>query len=166
MPSLQELCIRRLLSPYNVAEAESQGIASPFLSPVVRTSDGPQRRRSSGSRNSSRMGTPLFGAQLHQRATSFGSNASRSRSFSSNGGPEDSKFGKRIPTLLRHMRMAHCRVLSARWVMVLYQCSKPRVAVLRRTGVPKLVCAAALLLRPRGLVWRERSLSSMPSLSN
>lgn len=100
LPSLQELCIRKLLSPYDVAEAESQGIASPFLSPIVQTSRGPQRRRTSNSRSSSRSGTPLFLAQQHQRATSFGSNGSRSKSFSSNGGPEDSKFGKRIPTLL------------------------------------------------------------------
>ncbi|SPO28294.1 uncharacterized protein UTRI_04691 [Ustilago trichophora] len=101
LPSLQELCIRKLLSPYDIAEAESHGIASPFLSPVVQTSGGPQRRRSSNSsRTNSRTGTPLFEAQQRHRATSFGSNASRARSFSSNGGPEDSKFGKRVPTLL------------------------------------------------------------------
>ncbi|KAJ1023095.1 hypothetical protein NDA16_003248 [Ustilago loliicola] len=100
LPSLQELCIRKLLSPYDVAEAESQGIASPFLSPVVQTSGGPQRRRSSSSRSSSRQGTPLLFEAQRNRATSFGSNASRTKSFSSNGGPEDSKFGKRVPTLL------------------------------------------------------------------
>lgn len=101
LPSLQELCIRKLLGPYDVAEAEAQGVASPFLSPIVQTSGGPQRRRSSnGSRSSSHAGTPLFEAHMRNRSTSFGSNASRTRSFSSNGGPEDSKFGKRIPTLL------------------------------------------------------------------
>ncbi|TKY89537.1 hypothetical protein EX895_001322 [Sporisorium graminicola] len=101
LPSLRELCIRKLLSPYDVSEAEAQGIASPFLSPIVQTSGGPLRRRSSNaSRSSSRNGTPLFEAQLRNRTASFGSNASRTRSFSSNGGPEDSKFGKRVPTLL------------------------------------------------------------------
>ena len=101
VPSLQELCIRKLLSPYDAAQAEAQGIASPFLSPVVQTSAGPRHRRSSNSsRSNSRVGTPLFEAQLRNRATSFGSNASRTKSFSSNGGPEDSKFGKRVPTLL------------------------------------------------------------------
>lgn len=99
LPTLQELCIRKLLSPYDVAEAEAQGIASPFLSPIVYTAGGPQRRRSS-SRSSSRVNTPLFEAQQRQRVSSFGSHASRTKSFSSNGGPEDSKFGKRIPTLL------------------------------------------------------------------
>ncbi|CBQ68496.1 conserved hypothetical protein [Sporisorium reilianum SRZ2] len=101
LPSLRELCIRRLLSPYDVAEAEAHGIASPFLSPIVQTSGGPLRRRSSNaSRSNSRTNTPLFEAQLRNRTTPFGSNASRTRSFSSNGGPEDSKFGKRVPTLL------------------------------------------------------------------
>lgn len=101
LPSLQELCIRKLLSPYDVAEAEAQGTASPFLSPIVQTSGGPLRRRSSNtSRSNSRTNTPLFEAQLRNCTTSFGSNASRTRSFSSNGGPEDSKLGKRVPTLL------------------------------------------------------------------
>uniref|UniRef100_V5GEK6 Uncharacterized protein n=1 Tax=Kalmanozyma brasiliensis (strain GHG001) TaxID=1365824 RepID=V5GEK6_KALBG len=101
LPSLQELCIRKLLGPYDVAEAEAQGIASPFLSPVVQTSGGPKHRRSSNSsRSNSRTNTPLFEAQLRNRTTSFGSNQSRTKSFSSNGGPENSKFGKRVPTLL------------------------------------------------------------------
>lgn len=102
LPSLQELCIRKLLSPYDVAEAESHDMASPFLSPIVQTSGGPQRRRggSGSNRASSRTGTPLFEALQRHRTSSFGSNLSRTRSFSSNGGPEDSKFGKRIPTLL------------------------------------------------------------------
>ena len=101
IPTLQELCIRKLLSPYDVVQAEAHGIASPFLSPIVQTSGGPQRRRSSqGSRSNSHAGTPLFETLLHKRSTSFGSNASRTKSFSSNGGPEDRTFGKRIPTLL------------------------------------------------------------------
>ncbi|SNX85866.1 uncharacterized protein MEPE_04575 [Melanopsichium pennsylvanicum] len=100
VPSLQEFCIRALLSPYDVASSTSQGIPSLFLSPIVQNSAGTQRRRSSSSRTNSRTNTPLFEAQLRNRTSSFGSNASRTRSFSSNGGPEDDKFGKRVPTLL------------------------------------------------------------------
>ncbi|SPO46982.1 uncharacterized protein PSANT_04668 [Moesziomyces antarcticus] len=102
LPTLLELCIRRLLDPYDTTHADAPVSASPFLSPIVHTSDGPKRRRSSGvsSRSASRTGTPLFQPQQRDRTASFGSNASRTRSFSSNGGPEDTKFGKRIPTLL------------------------------------------------------------------
>lgn len=102
LPTLLELCIRRLLDPYDTAQVDATVSASPFLSPIVHTSDGPKRRRSSGvsSRSASRSGTPLFHPQQRDRTASFGSNASRTRSFSSNGGPEDTKFGKRIPTLL------------------------------------------------------------------
>ncbi|SAM84914.1 uncharacterized protein UBRO_05878 [Ustilago bromivora] len=101
LPTLQELCIRKLLSPYDLAEDVSQGIVSPFLSPVVQTSGGPQRRLGSSSRSSSRQGTSLLFEAQRNRATLFGSNASRTRSFNSNGGPEDSRFGKRVPTLLQ-----------------------------------------------------------------
>ncbi|PWY96912.1 hypothetical protein BCV70DRAFT_203336 [Testicularia cyperi] len=101
LPSLQELCIRKLLEPYDVADGEAQGIASPFLSPMVHSAGGGLRRRRGSSRTSSRACTPQLGAQAQQaRQTSFGSMASRIRSFSSNGGPDDSKLGKRVPTLL------------------------------------------------------------------
>ncbi|CCF48215.1 hypothetical protein NDA11_001952 [Ustilago hordei] len=101
LPTLQELCIRKLLSPYDIAEDVSQGIVSPFLSPVVQTSGGPQRRLGSSSRSSSRQGTSLLFEAQRNCATSFGSNASCTRSFNSNRGPEDSRFGKRLPTLLQ-----------------------------------------------------------------
>ncbi|PWN54117.1 hypothetical protein IE53DRAFT_383307 [Violaceomyces palustris] len=99
LPSLQELCIRKLLSPYDVTEDQDQdGFFSPFLSPSVFST----RSSSSLRRASSRVSTPRGlrpaslgkkrGAGLTERIDSFASSSSYS--------PSGSRGAKRIPTLI------------------------------------------------------------------
>ncbi|SPO38876.1 uncharacterized protein PSFLO_04355 [Pseudozyma flocculosa] len=94
LPTLQELCVRRLLGAYDTAEAQAQGLVSPFLSPMITAAGG--RRRAGSRRNGSKPGTPRWGATPRSSRTL----STRSISFSSSTGSESGLLAKRVPTLL------------------------------------------------------------------
>ncbi|KAN0061266.1 hypothetical protein ACQY0O_006112 [Thecaphora frezii] len=99
LPTLQELCVRRLLGAYDAAEGEAQGLVSPFLSPMISgQGGGPGGRRRTGPRRNglSKPGTPLWGATPRSSRTL----STRSISFSSSVGSESGLYAKRLPTLL------------------------------------------------------------------